>query len=243
MPRPAARSRKTVRISAAMRASGSARWRPAQPMPSAPATASSPRRRSSGISRRASLSVQSAGRSSGRPATRRCAASRCPTSKPALCATSTPSRAKARKRGRASSMVGAPATMASVMPVSRTTKGLIGRPGSTSVTKLSPSRPPSTLTAPISMMPEAAGPSPVVSRSTATNDTSVRDRARASWTRARQCPSAKRKRGSAPSSVARKRAPNSGSRPCAVKTRSSSSSGVAPAGRSIRYSWRRCLRS
>src|SRR5439155_1564383 len=82
------------------------------------------------------------------------------------------------------------------------------------------------LTAPISMMPEAAGPSPVVSRSTATNDTSVRDRARASWTRARQCPSAKRKRGSAPSSVARKRAPNSGSRPCAVKTRSSSSSGA-----------------
>src|SRR5207244_1801180 len=83
-------------------------------------------------------------------------------------------------------------------------------------------------------MPHGAGPSPVVSRSTATNDTSWSGRASASWMRARQRPSpaSKRKRGSAPRSVARKRAPNSGSRPCAVKTSSSSSSGVAPAGRS-----------
>src|SRR5262249_17878282 len=160
MPRSAARSRNTHRISAAMRASGRARWRPAHPMPSRPARESSDRRRRAGRSRRASRSVQSDGSPSGRPAYATCAAFRWPTSKAALCATRTPSARKRRKRGSASASGGAPATMASVIPVRWLTNAGIGRPGLTSVTKLSTRRPLITRTAPISVIPDPVAPPP-----------------------------------------------------------------------------------
>src|SRR5262245_5489600 len=132
--------------------------------------------------------------------------------------------------------------MSSVMPVRCATNDGIGRPGLTSVEKRSTRRPPTTRTAPISVMPLAAGPPPVVSRSTTTNSTPASGRASVSCSRTRQRPASgsNRKRASFPRSAPRKRPPNSGSRPRAVNTRSSSSSAGAPAGRSARYSYSRC---
>ena len=198
-----------------MRASPRPRWRSWQAMPSVAARESSERRLRSGRNWRASRTVHSVGRSSACPVSMRCAASRRPTSKPALCATSTPSPANSRNRGSASAMRGASATMASVMPVSAVTKGWIGRPGLTSVLKLSTSRPSTTRTAPISVMESLGGPPPVVSRSTTTNAWPAIGRARSSLARAchRRASGSKEKRSSEPSRTSRKRVPNSGSRP------------------------------
>ncbi len=133
-------------------------------------------------------------------------------------------------------------TIASVIPVSWTTNGEMRRPGLTSVLNVPVTRPPSRRTAPISVMPAPSGASPVVSRSKTTNAVSASGRRSVSWARSRQRASSDEyvKRGSSRSSVSTNRGPNSGSRPRAVKTRSISSSTVAPAGRCSRYWCSRC---
>jgi hypothetical protein len=128
------------------------------------------------------------GRSNGVPDKARWAASRCPMSNGALWATATSSPTKSRNAGRASVIGGALATISSVMPVSRATKGGMRCRGFTSVANVSVSRPSTTRTAPISVMPDAAGPPPVVSRSKTTKRVAPRGRASASWMRARQRP-------------------------------------------------------
>ena len=70
------------------------------------------------------------------------------------------------------SMRGAPATMAWVMPVRTAMNGGISWSGLTRVWKVPSTSPPRTLTAPISVMAQAAGEPPVVSRSTTTKVTS-----------------------------------------------------------------------
>ena len=82
-------------------------------------------------------------------------------------ATSTVPVANSRKAGSALSIVGAPATMALVIPVSTAMKGGISVPGSTRVWNSPSTSPPRTLTAPISVIIEPdVGEPPVVSRST-----------------------------------------------------------------------------
>ncbi len=70
----------------------------------------------------------------------------------ALCATSTASPANSRKAGSTEPMRGAPATIASVMPVSTAMNAGIGAPGLTSVWNSPSTSPPRTLTAPISVI-------------------------------------------------------------------------------------------
>ncbi len=69
-------------------------------------------------------------------------------------------------------MVGALATMASVMPVRTLMKGGIGAPGRTRVWNSPSTSPPRTLTAPTSVIDASWGDPPVVSRSTTTKVTS-----------------------------------------------------------------------
>ena len=90
-------------------------------------------------------------------------------SKRALCATSAAGPAKSRNIGRATAIVGAPRTVASVMPVSRAMYAGIGRSGSTKVRNSPSTSPPRTLTAPISVIASLVGSVPVVSRSTTTS--------------------------------------------------------------------------
>jgi hypothetical protein len=71
-------------------------------------------------------------------------------------------------------MIGAGATIASVMPVRTVMNGGIGPPGLTSVANCPSSSPPRTLTAPISVMPSPSGAPPVVSRSSTTKVTVCR---------------------------------------------------------------------
>lgn len=68
-------------------------------------------------------------------------------------------------------MRGAPATIASVMPVSTWMKAGMGALGRTSVWNSPSTCPPRTLTAPTSVIAEAEALPPVVSRSTTTNVT------------------------------------------------------------------------
>ncbi len=68
-------------------------------------------------------------------------------------------------------MRGAPATMASLMPVRTAMNAGIGAPGCTRVWNSPSTSPPRTFTAPISVIPHVAGDPPVVSRSTTTNVT------------------------------------------------------------------------
>ena len=97
-----------------------------------------------------------------------------------MCATHTASRANSRKAGSTDSIIGAGATIASLMPVSTVMNGGIGEPGLTSVANSPSSSPPRILTAPISVMPRPSGAPPVVSRSTTTNVVANNDRARGS---------------------------------------------------------------
>ena len=94
------------------------------------------------------------------------AARRKPTSNGALCAVSTPPCAKARKAGRTRSSGGAAATIASLMPVSVTSRWGIALPGLTSDENCPSWRPALTLTAPISVIRASSGDQPVVSTST-----------------------------------------------------------------------------
>ena len=86
-------------------------------------------------------------------------------SKGELCATTTVPWAKARKAGSTSRSVGAPATMAFVMPVSTAISGGTCVRGLTNVWNSPTTSPPRTLTAPISVIRSVSAP-PVVSRST-----------------------------------------------------------------------------
>lgn len=93
-------------------------------------------------------------------------------SKAALCATSTAPAANSRKLGSTAPTVGAPTSIAVVMPVSWAIIGGTPRPLSTSVASSPSTCPPRTLTAPTSVMASAPARPPVVSRSTTTNVTS-----------------------------------------------------------------------
>ena len=115
----------------------------------------------------------------------RAASLRNDTSNPALCATSTLSRANSRNAGSTDSIRGACATIASVMPVSTWMNTGIGSPGSTRVWNSPSTSPPRTLTAPTSVIDDADALPPVVSRSTTTNVTSrsgVPRSSRVPWT-------------------------------------------------------------
>ena len=102
--------------------------------------------------RRASRTVHSTG-GRGQAIWRAVAAARRnPTSKPALCATSTAPRGELQKVGSTESILGASHTIAEVIPVSATICGGMLRPGSTSVASSPSTAPPRTLTAPISVI-------------------------------------------------------------------------------------------
>ena len=81
-------------------------------------------------------------------------------------------------------MRGAGRTIASVMPVSTTIAGGMGRPGLTRVWNVPRHSPPRTFTAPISVMAHSAGDAPVVSMSSTQNVTSHRGVPRSSNVRA-----------------------------------------------------------
>src|SRR5690606_16675505 len=100
------------------------------------------------------------------------AALRKPMSNGELCATSTQPRANARKAGSTFRMLGAWATIASVIPVSTAMKAGTGAPGLTRLWNSPSHSPPLTLTAPTSVIPASPGLPPVVSRSTTQNVTS-----------------------------------------------------------------------
>ena len=89
-------------------------------------------------------------------------------SKSALCATSTASPQNSMNPGSISSIVPAPMTMESLILVSFSILYGIGIFGSTKVENLSVISPPSTFTAPISMILSSAKESPVVSISNTT---------------------------------------------------------------------------
>src|SRR5439155_27378227 len=134
-PRSRARPISARRTYAVARASPKARWRAGFSMPKNAATWSSPRRRSSGTSRRVRRTVQSGlppGERGGRGGTPAAvhSASRKRQSKRALWATNTPASSACPRPGTTSTKRGRPVTMASVMPVRRTTQGGIGVPGS-----------------------------------------------------------------------------------------------------------------
>lgn len=117
------------------------------------------------------------------------AARRNPTSKRALCATSTAPVANSRKAARAGPSRGAVATMGSVMPVRTEMTAGMGTPGLTNVWNSPRTSPPRTFTAPISVMAQSAGLPPVVSRSTTTKVTpaslACRGSSRVPWMPAR----------------------------------------------------------
>ena len=94
------------------------------------------------------------------------------TSKAELCATSTQSFENARNRGKISSIVGASATIASLIEVRFSIRSGIGTSGFTNSEKRSTIFPPLTLTAPISMIRFSTGENPVVSRSKTTKSPS-----------------------------------------------------------------------
>src|SRR6478609_2608275 len=122
--------------------------------------------------RRASRTVSTTGKPGHACPVSAAAALRNPTSNGALCATSTDPRANSRNEGSTSAIFGAPITIAVVIPVSTWICAGTGPPGSTSVWNSPSTSPPRTLTAPTSVMADAPGAAPVVSRSTTTNVTS-----------------------------------------------------------------------
>ena len=101
-----------------------------------------------------------------------------PKSKRALCATNTVPWRNSARAGAATSSGGALATMTSSIPVRWVMNGGMDRPGSTSVENVPRHSPPRYFAAPTSVMAEAAGEPPVVSRSTAQNVTSESGTAR-----------------------------------------------------------------
>src|SRR2546428_1097917 len=134
-PRSRARPSSARRTYAVARASPKARWRAGFSIPKNAATWSSPRRRSSGTRRRVRRTVQSGlppgerGERGGTPAAVH-SASRKRQSKRALWATNTLASSACPRPGTTSTKRGRPATMASVIPVRRTTQAGVGGPGS-----------------------------------------------------------------------------------------------------------------
>ncbi len=94
-------------------------------------------------------------------------------SKPTLCPTITASPTNSSNVGSTDSMRGAAATIASVIPVSTVTVGVIARPGLTSVANVPRHSPPRTLVAPISVIMSSTRSLPVVSMSSTQNVTSA----------------------------------------------------------------------
>src|SRR3954469_8441125 len=102
------------------------------------------------------------------PVSRSVSRSRNARSKRALCATSTPSPAKARNCRTASGGRGAPRSCSVRRPVTALAPAPIGSPGSTRVSNSASTSKPRRRTAPISQIPDSPGRRPVVSRSTTT---------------------------------------------------------------------------
>ena len=150
-------------------ASGSARCTPSTSMPSASASAASPRRRCSGASRRASATVQRTGGSGHVSAARPKAWCSTRASKRAECATSTRPRSRAASSGSTRSGGGAASTIACEMPVKRWMPRDSGCDTPTSELQRSCSSPPPTSTEPTSVSSQRSLPSPLVSVSTARN--------------------------------------------------------------------------
>jgi hypothetical protein len=151
--------------------------RPVRRPTEVPNSSASAPSRTDGASSRSSTALASravhntAGRGQASPCWRH-AARRNPVSKGALWATSTAPAQNSSRLGSTVPILGAFITMAWVIPVSATTDGAIGPPGSTSVAS-SPSRSPQrTFTAPTSVIASALALPPVVSRSTTTKVTS-----------------------------------------------------------------------
>ena len=174
------------RTATVARASSRARWFGVTGEPKSRASVPSRRLGTSlfSVRRRARTTVSTTGGRGQRVSVSSQAWRRKPMSKPALWATSVAPCANSRNAGRTDSMPGASATISSVMPVRRVTRGSMDSPGLTREPNSPMTWPPLTLTAPISVIPQASAARPVVSRSTTqnvTSDSGVPRLSRAGW--------------------------------------------------------------
>src|SRR5437763_7085545 len=165
-PRSRARPSKARRMYAVASASPKARWRAGFSTPKNAATWSSRRWRSSGTRRRVRRMVQSGAPWGARtPAAAHSPASQ-RQSKRALWATKMPSSSTRPRRGATSAKRGQPATIWSVIPVSRATAAGTGMPGSSRASYARWTVPPSSIATATSSSRPAGGALPVASTST-----------------------------------------------------------------------------
>ncbi len=227
-PRSCARPISASSTSAVACASGRARWHGATDVPKKNASDARLVRCTRPASRfRASGTVSTIVAESRLPVSRSSSRFTNPTSKRALCATSTASSANAENRRSAVATRGARRSSSSESPVRRPTGAGSATPGATSVSNVAPSSSRSTRTAPISQIRADATASPVVSRSKTTKraSSSAGGSSSASATNAPRQPS---RASSSTSGSSSERASPSGARRTAKRNAAASLAGTRP---------------